>query len=590
MSSRIYTSHIPNIPIYSRSIFTHIVSSDNPDNVGSFPGSFPAYIDAETSTIITRANFKHAALSFAKGICTHPRLTPQSRGATLLLFAPNSIAFPVVLLGSIAAGLRCSPANTAYVPKELQHQYTDSGATIVVTSIEGLPVVLEMFRSLGLSKEEISRRVVVIGPGLAWAGGPEVKVDVPYVTLDELLVTGVLKKEEPFDGEAANETAFVCYSSGTTGRPKGVETTHANLTTDADIAKTVFKITHPHDRLLGVLPFYHIYGAVAIIVIPFLTGMPVIIQPRFDPESFCADIEKYKITIAMIVPPVLVILARHPAIDKYNLSSLSKAFSAAAPLGKDLILQVMKRFSSKGIPLSVIQGYGLTETSPIAHILPPELGLHKPGSIGLLLPNLEARIVDPDSNIDADAEEGQPGELWLRGRTVMKGYLGNVEATRESITSDGWFKTGDICVRDNEGFYWVVDRRKELIKYKGFQVPPSELESVLLTHPEIADAAVIGVDDHVNATELPRAYIVPIDPKRKDTKAFATSVQKWIENQVAGHKFLRRGVVIVDNIPKSAAGNILRRELKERAKKERLVLNIVYPTTFIVPLWSVHSY
>ncbi|KAG6902361.1 hypothetical protein C0995_000922 [Termitomyces sp. Mi166 len=567
MSSRIYTSHIPDVPVYSRSIFTHLFSPD----ARPFPAHFPAYTDAATDTTLTRAQFKHAALSFANAIRTHPRLAPQSPGATLLLFAPNSIAFPVVLLGSIAAGLCCSPANTAYVPRELQHQYTDSHASIVVTSTEGLPVVLQMFRSLALSEQEITRRTVVIGPGLAWAGGPKVDVNVPYLTLDQLLAMDPLEKEHQFNGQAANETAFICYSSGTTGKPKGVETTHANLTTNVDIARTVFKVNHPHDRLLGVLPFYHIYGAIAIILVPFLTGMPVIVQPRFDPDSFCSNIEKFKITITMVVPPVLVVLARHPAVDKYNLSTLSRAFSAAAPLGKDLILQVTDRFRTKGITLSVMQGYGLTETSPIAHILPPEFALPKAGSIGVLLPNLEARIVDPDSHQDEDVHEGQPGELWLRGRTIMKGYLRNERATTEAITSDGWFKTGDVCVRDAEGFYWVVDRRKELIKYKGFQVPPSELESVLLTHPEIADAAVIGVDDPKEATELPRAYIVPTDPRRKDTHAFARDVKKWMEGRVAGHKFLRGGVVVVDVIPKSAAGKILRRELRERAKREGLV-------------------
>ncbi|KAF8070775.1 AMP binding protein [Lyophyllum atratum] len=575
MPPRIYSSSVPSVPTYQRSIFTHLFASNDPSHVGKYAAAFPAFIDAATGTVLSRGQLKHAALSFAHGIRTHPRLVPQARGATLLLFSPNSIAFPVVLLGTVAAGIRCSPANSAYVARELEHQYIDSGSSIVVTSREGLPLVQEMFRGLAINEIEAKRRIVVIGTGLAWAGGPAVEEQPlkDYVTLEDVLSLGTLKQEELFDGEASNETCYICYSSGTTGKPKGVETTHANLTTVVDIGVPVFHTTQGKDRLLGVLPFFHIYGAVAILLVPVIRGLPVIVQTRFDSILFCQNIEKYGITVAMVVPPVLVVLARHPAVDTYNLSSLRIAFSAAAPLGKELILQVTERFRAKNISIAVMQGYGLTETSPIAHILPPALALQKAGSIGILLPNLEARVVvDGEGAGLVDAHEGEPGELWIRGPTIMKGYLNNVKATRGSITQDGWFKSGDICVRDVDGFYWIVDRRKELIKYKGFQVPPSELESVLLTHSDIADVAVVGVDDVAEATELPRAYVVHANPAHVRTAsakdAFARDVKKWIETKVASHKFLRGGVVVIDEIPKSAPGKILRRELRERAKKE----------------------
>jgi len=193
--------------------------------------------------------------------------------------------------------------------------------------------------------------------------------------------------------------------------------------------------------------------------------------------------------------------------------------------------------------------------------------------VGLLLPNLEARLViDGEGDGNVDAKVGEPGELWIRGPTVMKGYLNNVAATKDCITHDKWFKTGDIAIRDPEGYFYIIDRRKELIKYKGFQVPPAELESVLLTHPDVADVAVIGVESAKEATELPRAYIVPARPDSIKTDAemtaLALAVQKWIQTKVARHKFLRGGVVIIDAVPKSAAGKILRRELRERAKQE----------------------
>jgi len=229
------------------------------------------------------------------------------------------------------------------------------------------------------------------------------------------------------------------------------------------------------------------------------------------------------------------------------------------------------------VECDVVQGYGLTETSPTTHILPLKESLRKAGSIGVLPANLEARLVlydssSTDGKAAQEAKLGEPGELWIRGPSVMKGYLNNAKATKDSITSDGWFKTGDIATRDSEGFYYIVDRRKELIKYKGFQVSPAELESVLLEHPDIADVAIIGIDSKEEATELPRAYVVHADPTSLKGDArkieFGKSVQEWIKPRVARHKFLKGGVVVIDVIPKSAAGKILRRELRDLAKKE----------------------
>jgi acyl-CoA synthetase (AMP-forming)/AMP-acid ligase II len=242
--------------------------------------------------------------------------------------------------------------------------------------------------------------------------------------------------------------------------------------------------------------------------------------------------------------------------------------SGAAPLSAGVVDLARKKFSTVGATLDITQGYGLTETSPVTHLLPPKDGMRKVGSIGILVPNLQARLVASDEDNIIDAAPGEPGELWVRGPTVMKGYLNNPSATAKSITADGWFKTGDIATRDEDGYYNIVDRKKELIKYKGFQVPPAELESVLLRHPHIVDAAVIGVEDAAQATELPRAYVVHKAGSANAPKSFPKDVQLWIETQVARHKFLRGGVVVIDAIPKSAAGKILRRELRERAKSE----------------------
>ncbi|KAF8633434.1 hypothetical protein AX17_004604 [Amanita inopinata Kibby_2008] len=579
MTPKIYSSPAPSVPVVERSLYTHLFVSSEPNLVGGFPGSIPAFIDAASGTTLTRAALKQLTFTFAHGIRNHPQANAK-RGDTILIYSPNSLNWPVVLFGSVAAGLRCTLANSAYNARELEHQYTDSGATLILTSEDGLGTVRETLKNLGLGREEADRRIIVLGNSLDWAGGPaapHMPEAAGLLRMEDLLKLGTLTEEEKFEGRLAQETVYLCYSSGTTGKPKGVETTHQNITSVLDIVRPLFPpISSGNSRFLGILPFYHIYGAVKLLHFPLSCGVPVVIQTRFDPVEFCANIERYKITISMIVPPVLVVIARHPAVDKYDMSSLEALFSGAAPLGAALTEAVSKRLLAKRGGkgnVTVLQGYGLTETSPTTHMIPFHEAVRKVGSIGVLLPNLEARlVVDGDGTGEIDAEEGQVGELWLRGPTIMKGYLSNKAATEDSITPDGWFKTGDIATRDAEGFYYIVDRRKELIKYKGFQVPPAELESVLLSHPDVADAAVIGVYSTREATELPRAYVVHARPESIKLEAqealFCNQVQSWMQQKVARHKFLRGGVVVIDVIPKSAAGKILRRELRDRVKQE----------------------
>ncbi|PPQ89783.1 hypothetical protein CVT25_008160 [Psilocybe cyanescens] len=587
MAPTIYTSPYPPRPLYNHSVFTHLFFSQpgDPDNVGGYPGSAPAFIDAPTGTSLSRAQLKQFALSFGYGV---RKTFSAKRGDTILVYSQNSLTWPVVTFGAVAAGLRCTLANSAYNARELAFQYTDSGANLIFASEEGVPTARETLKSLGLSTDDSNKRIVVMSSGLAWAGGPSLPI-IPdsqgLSTVADLLHLGSLKEEEKFDGDLANETALTDAFD---------QTTHKNITSVLESVRPVFPAIGPNDTMLGVLPFYHIYGAVKLLHFPFLCGSPVAVMARFDPEQFCANVERYSATVALIVPPVLVVLARHPAVDKYDMSSIHTLLSGAAPLGAALSKQVASRLllkrKGKG-PVYILQGmcdeslhrdcdvnplrvgYGLTETSPTTHITPIEGAGSHLGSIGVLLPNLEARlIVDGDGNGEIDAAEGQPGEIWLRGPTVMKGYLNNPTATADAITPDGWFKTGDIATRDADGYYRVVDRRKELIKYKGFQVPPAELESVLLTHPDIADTAVIGVESAKEATELPRAYVVHACPESMETEtqkiAFSENVKKWIQTKVARHKFLRGGVVVIDAIPKSAAGKILRRELRDKAKEE----------------------
>ncbi|KAJ7665922.1 AMP binding protein [Mycena polygramma] len=576
MAPRIFTSDFPDAPIVSTSIFTRLFAARAPGDIGGFPGSQTAFIDAATGTSLTRAELLSLSLSFGYGIRDHPTTAPfAKRGATVLIYSPNSLAWLPVLFGCIAAGLRCTLANSGYVSRELAYQYRDSGANLLITAEDGIDTVRAMFAELGIERDEGDRRTVVLPHDLRWAGGPSAALRPEccgLLTLTDLLVRGKLEQEEQFEGALAHETVYLCYSSGTTGKPKGVETTHQNMTTILDVVMPIFRLEP--NTILGILPFYHLYGTALLLHLPFILGWPLVIQSQFEPFQFCGAIERFKVTFAFVVPPVLVVLSRHPAVDKCDLSSLKYMFCAAAPLGAELVKQVKTRLLAQrppGATCLITQGYGLTEMTTGTHMMLFDAADRKVGSVGTLLPNLEARIVHDDDGA-VEAAEGAPGELWVRGRTTMKGYLNNPRATAEAITRDGWFKTGDIVVKDRDDFYWVVDRRKELIKYKGFQVPPAELESVLLTHPDIADAAVIGVESREQATELPRAYVVPTQPDSLKTPAektaFADGVAKWMESRVAKHKFLRGGVCIIGAVPKSASGKILRRELRELAKRE----------------------
>ncbi|KAF8908000.1 AMP binding protein [Mucidula mucida] len=569
MSCSIYRSHLPDIPV--------------PSYVGHHPGDYPVFIDSLSDTTITRAQLRSLALSLGYGIRHHPNIQAK-RGDVALVFSPNSITFPVVIFGSVAAGLRTTLANVAYTPHELGHQYKDSGAQLIYTTEEGIPVVRAMLKELNI--EDGDQRLIVLGKGFKWAGGldaPRSPDATGLLYLEDLLGLGSLEEEEKFDGSDTHETVYLCYSSGTTGQPKGVETTHQNLTSNVEmVVPSLPDLTQR--TASGVLPFFHIFGSVNLLLLPLRMGFATVVQPRFDPIQYCANIEKYKVAFSLIVPPILVMLARHPVVEKYDLSSLKMMISGAAPLAPPLAKKVMERLRSLNTFCPIVQGYGLTEASPVTHLVPFDLASDDNiGTSGLLMPSIEARLADEDGQ---DVAEGEAGELW--------GYLNNPTATANTVTPDGWLKTGDVAIRDHKGFFSIVDRRKELIKYKGFQVPPAELESILCGHPEIADAAVIAIYDEEQATELPRsvpylfhlldditlmarfainrAYVVPANPGKLNCSVQKATLEQevgaWMKGQVAYHKYLRGGVIAIDVVPKSTAGKILRNQLRERAKLE----------------------
>jgi acyl-CoA synthetase (AMP-forming)/AMP-acid ligase II len=339
------------------------------------------------------------------------------------------------------------------------------------------------------------------------------------------------------------------YSSGTTGLAKGVMLTHRNLVSNIEQTLATVELSDV-DAFAAVLPFFHIYGMQLLMNMGLRVGATIVTMPRFDLEQFLSLHQEHRLTRAFVAPPMVLALAKHPIVDTYDLSALRWILSAAAPLSADLAIECGQR-----VGCEVVQGYGMTELSPVSHATPS--GMFKPGSVGVTVPDTEVMIVDPATGSPLGV--GDDGEVWVRGPQVMKGYLDNEAATKETIDDDGWLHTGDVGHVDADGYLFVVDRLKELIKYKGFQVPPAELEALLLTNPHIADAAVIGLGDD-DAGEIPAAYVV----LKQGHDITAAEIQRFVAGRVASYKQVRK-VSFIDAIPKSPSGKILRRVLRDAA-------------------------
>lgn len=449
-------------------------------------------------------------------------------GATVALMAPNLPAYAVVFHGIVLAGATVTTVNPTYGPGEVRYQLDDAGASMLVTVPAFLPAARAAAEGSAVSD------IAVIGEA---AEGAEALESLFGEPIDQV----------PVDN--ADHVAVLPYSSGTTGMPKGVMLTHRNLV--ANVAQIGGFLTYEEgEAALAALPFFHIYGMQVLMNALLASGVRVVTMPRFDMEAALGLVESERITRFFAVPPMVLGLARHPAVDRYDLSSLKQVFSGAAPLGADLAAEAAAR-----VGCEVVQGYGMTELSPVSHGTPE--GRLRPGTSGVTLPNTEIRIVDPVTGADQDA--GGTGELWVRGPQVMKGYLNNPEATAATIDPDGWLHTGDVAELDEAGHVTIVDRIKELIKYKGFQVAPAEVEAVLVTHPAVADAAVIGVPDD-EAGEAPKAFVVVAPGAAAPTLA---ELCDFTAEHLATYKQVRH-LEVVEAIPKSASGKILRRELRDR--------------------------
>jgi len=483
----------------------------------------PALIDGPSGRVVTYAELAGNVRKLAGGLVARG----FAKGEVLALMAPNIPEYAVVFHGVAMAGGAITTINPTYTEGEVHHQLDDAGATILLT----VGPFLETAQAAVAGTKV--KEIFVIGPTDAASPWTELFGDP-------------LAEQVPV---SPDDVVVLPYSSGTTGLSKGVMLTHHNLV--ANIVQSLAAITlDESDAFVAVLPFFHIYGMQVLMNMGLSAGATIVTMPRFDLEQFLSLHQEHSMTRSFVAPPMVVALAKHPLVDSYDLSALNQIFSGAAPLSAELALEAGTRLECE-----VVQGYGMTELSPVSHATPA--GQFKPGSVGITLPNTELQIVDPASGDSLGLD--QDGEVWVRGPQVMKGYLNNDAATAATIDSDGWLHTGDIGHVDADGHLFVVDRLKELIKYKGFQVPPAELEALLLTHPSVADAAVIGLPDDV-AGEIPAGFVV-LKPGHDVTEA---DIQAFVAGQVASYKQVRR-LTFVDAVPKSASGKILRRVLRDQA-------------------------
>ena len=491
----------------------------------------PALHDLATGRTFTFLELRTAVEQVAAGLAARG----FKKGEVFAIACPNGAEFVLAFHAVLRLGGIVTTLNPAYTANEMAHQLKDAGATRLLAAASILPKALEAAAAAGI------REIFTTGDATG---------AIPFASLEgdgAALPAMVL--------DHASQIAVLPYSSGTTGLPKGVMLSHRNLVSNM-IQGALFGLKED-DVVLAVLPFFHIFGMNVVMNTGLAAGCKLVLMPRFDLEEFLGTIQTHRITFAFLVPPILLALAKHPRVDAFDLSSLRCIISGAAPLGEGLISEVQARLPR----CHVRQGYGLTETSPVV-LASPEDGSAPKASVGRLVAGTECQVVDPVSG--AVLPRGERGELWLRGPQIMLGYLNRPAETAQVLDAEGWFHSGDIAIIDEAGFVSIVDRLKELIKVKGMQVAPAELEGLLLTHPAVADVAVISIPDD-SAGERPKAFVV----LKRGAQVSGEELMTFIKDQVAPYKRIHV-VEFLEQIPKSPSGKILRRVLMDEERKKAL--------------------
>ncbi|KAJ7952021.1 4-coumarate:CoA ligase [Quillaja saponaria] len=508
------------------------------ENLSEF-GSRPCLINGVTGDIHTYSDVDLTARKVASGL----NKLGIKQGDVIMILLPNSPEFVFSFLGASYLGATTTAANPFFTPAEVAKQAKGSNTKLIITQASYYEKVKDL--------------------------------DIKLISIDSTPEEGCLhfseltladENEMPEVEINPNDVVALPYSSGTTGLPKGVMLTHKGLVTsvaqqvDGENPNLYY---HSEDVILCVLPLFHIYSLNSVFLCGLRVKAAILIMPKFEIKALLGLIQKYKVSVTPIVPPIMLAIARSPDLDKYDLSSIKMLKSGGAPLGKELEDTVRAKFPNAKLG----QGYGMTEAGPVLTMslaFAKEPINVKAGACGTVVRNAEMKIVDPETG--DSLPRNQPGEICIRGDQIMKGYLNNSEATERTIDKEGWLHTGDIGYVDDDDELFIVDRLKELIKYKGFQVAPAELESLLLSHSKISDAAVVPMKDEA-AGEVPVAFVVR---SNGSTDVTEDDIKHFISKQVVFYKRISR-VFFINAIPKSPSGKILRKDL--RAKLEAGIPN-----------------
>ncbi|MFE1644483.1 AMP-binding protein [Microbacterium sp. P01] len=524
-----FTSPMPDVEIPEISIYDFLFASLTDDDAQRV-----ALIDPASGAETTYGALRAQVLAFAGALAARGVGTDT----VVALLCPNVPAFATVFHGILRAGATVTTINSLYTPGEIEKQLKDAAATWLITVTPLLPQAEAAASASGIPDDHL---IVLDG-----AEG--------HLNLRELLTEQSPAPDVSFD--PATHVAVLPYSSGTTGNPKGVMLSHRNLVANVQQCRSNIDLRDT-DRVLAVLPFFHIYGMTVLLNLALRQRASLVTMPKFDLVEFLTIIQNHHCTYLYIAPPIAVALAKHPIVDQFDITSVHSVFSGAAPLDGETAEIAGRRINAR-----MLQGYGMSELSPVSHAMPYTRDDIPVSSVGTLLPNSECKLVDTETGAEITeiGEDGRtaPGEIWVKGPNVMLGYLNRPDATAETLDADGFLHTGDVGVYHEGGYFSIVDRVKELIKYKGYQIAPAELEALLLSHPKIMDAAVIGVNDE-DKQEIPKAFIVAAP----DSGLTEDEVMTFVAENVAPHKKVRR-VEFIDAIPKSTAGKILRKDLRAR--------------------------
>ncbi|GKA46360.1 4-coumarate--CoA ligase 2 [Tanacetum coccineum] len=530
----VFRSKLPDLPYISNHVPLHTYCFEN---VSRFSNR-PCLVMGTTGTSYSYSQTHLLSRKIAAGLST----LGISKGDVIMLLLQNCAEFALTFMAASMIGAVITTANPFYTSGEIFKQFKSSNSKIIITQMQYVNKLV-IRESNGV--EEYIGQVITID-------------DPPKKCLHFSFLLQHDAENIPSVIIDPNDTVALPFSSGTTGLPKGVILTHKSLITsvaqqvDGENPNLYLK---EDDVVLCVLPLFHIYSLNSVLLCSLRSGAAVVLMPKFEIRSLLELIQKYRVTVAAVVPPLVLALAKNPMVGSYDLSSIRVVLSGAAPLGKELEDGLRSR-----VPQAIFgQGYGMTEAGPVLSMsaaFAKQPLATKSGSCGSVVRNAELKVIDPDTH--SSLGYNQPGEICIRGPQIMKGYLNDAKSTAATIDEEGWLHTGDIGYVDHDDEVFIVDRVKELIKFKGFQVPPAELEALLVSHPCIADAAVVPQKDDA-AGEVPVAFVVLLSGMALTEEA----IKDHIAKQVVFYKKLHK-VYFVTSIPKSPSGKILRKDLRAK--------------------------